>query len=274
MPKSLILLSLNSQISPNEKIKITPIGDFEGIDGRKYHLNADEVVERTKKLGTDIVLDENHEDGEAMGWFDIGSLEIKDDGIYASLALTKKGSELVANRSFRYLSPAFAIGGWGGEQFDVCEIQRIASIGLVNRPNLLSQALNNDNQISQEEEKMEKELAELKKQLEALKAENEALQAKINELEAEKAKAAEEANKIAENAKIELIDKAIENKELLPKRKEAALALNAQALSDFLEVAKSEAKAELATNSADNLNAPKQSEQIDPEVARLLDIEQ
>lgn len=120
---------------------------------------------------------------------------------------------------------------------------------------------------------MEKELAELKAQLKALKAENEALQAKVKELEAEKAKQEEEANKIAQNAKIELIDKAIENKELLPKRKEAALALNGQALTDFLDTAKAEAKAELATNSAEKLNAPKSEEPIDESVKAQLGLD-
>lgn len=272
MPKSLILLSLNSQISPNEKIKISPLGDFEGCDGRKYHLNADECVERTKKLGVDIVLDKNHEDGEAMGWFDINSLEIKDDGIYASLTLTQDGEELVKNRSYRYLSPVYAIGGWGGERGDVYQIERIASVGLVNRPNLLSTALNTDTSNVKGDETMEEELAELKAQIEALKAENEALQAKVKELEAEKAKKEEEANKIAQNARLELINKAIEAKELLPKRKEAALALNGQALADFLDTAKAEAKAEFQNNNA-TLNAPKREEDIDEKVKELLDLE-
>lgn len=120
---------------------------------------------------------------------------------------------------------------------------------------------------------MEKELAELKAQLVALKAENEALQAKVKELEAEKEKQEEEANKIAQNAKIELIDKAIENKELLPKRKETALALNGQALTDFLDTAKAEAQAELATNSAEKLNAPKSEEPIDESVKAQLGLD-
>ena len=269
MAKNLILLSLNSQIAPNEKIKISPIGDFEGIDGHKYRLDTNEVLKRTQKAGVDIVLDKNHEDGEAMGWFDLNSLEIKEDGIYASLALTKEGQELISNRAFRYLSPAFAVGGYIGEQNEILLIERIASVGLVNRPNLLSQALNNDKS-NLKGEKMEKELAELKAQIEALKAENEALKAQVTELEAQKAKQEEEANKIVQNAKTELIDKAIENKELLPKRKEAALALNGQALADFLDTVKAEAKVEFSTNNTDNLSAPKSEEQIDERVKAQL----
>lgn len=242
MPKNLIFLSLNTEFKQDEKIKISPVGEFEGIDGRRYSLNADLVLKNSQKMGVDLMLDKNHEDDEAMGWFDINSLEKRTDGIFASLTLTPKGEELVKNRSYRYLSPAYVIEAF--KENGLMAIERIASVGLVNRPNLLSQALN--------------------------KAENEALQAKVKELEAEKAKQEEEANKIAQNAKIELIDKAIENKELLPKRKEAALALNGQALTDFLDTAKAEAQAELATNSAEKLNAPKSEEPIDESVKAQL----
>lgn len=270
MPKNLIFLSLNAEFKQDEKIKISPVGEFEGIDGRRYSLNADLVLKNSQKMSVDLMLDKNHEDDEAMGWFDINSLEKRDDGIFASLTLTPKGEELVKNRSYRYLSPAYVIEAF--KENGLMVIERIASVGLVNRPNLLSQALNND-ETKTKGENMEKELAELKAQLVALKAENEALQAKVKELEAEKEKQEEEANKIAQNAKIELIDKAIENKELLPKRKETALALNGQALTDFLDTAKAEAQAELATNSAEKLNAPKSEEPIDESVKAQLGLD-
>lgn len=264
MPKTLILLSLNKSYE-NEKIKISPIGDFEGIDGRRYHLNAQEVLASMKKLCVDIVLDENHEDNRACGWFDLNSLEIKEDGIYAALSLTKEGQELVLNRSYRYLSPAYVIFG---EKAGALQIERIASVGLVNRPNLLSQALNNESN-TKGDITMDKELEELKAQLVALKAENEALQAKVKELQAEAAAKEEEASKIAQDAKNSLIDKAIENKELLPKRKEAALALNGQDLSNFLEVCKVEAEKELQQNKA-ALNEP--NEQIDENIKAQLEL--
>lgn len=266
MPKTLILLSLNSQDSINEKVKISPIGLFEGIDGRKYHLDAQKVQEAMKKQGLDIVLDENHEDYRACGWFDLNSLEIKEDGIYASLALTPEGEELVKNRLYRYLSPAYAVSK---SVKGVYQVERIASVGLVNRPNLLSQALNKDH--TTKGDTMDKELEELKAQLEAMRAENEALQAKIKELEAEKAAKDEEAKKLAQNAKIELIDKAIENKELLPKRKDAALALNGASLQNFLEVCKIEADKELHQNKA-ALDEPKGDELIDENVKAQLEI--
>lgn len=266
MPKNLIFLSLNAEFKQDEKIKISPVGEFEGIDGRKYSLNADLVLKNSQKMSVDLMLDKNHEDDEAMGWFDINSLEKRDDGIYASLTLTPKGEELVKNRSYRYLSPAYVIEAF--KENGVAVIERIASVGLVNRPNLLSQALNKETTIK--EENTMDEVAQLKARLEALKAENEALQAKLKELETAAQEADKKAKEEALNARKELIENAINAKELLPKRKDTALALNGEALSVFLEMAKEEAKIELATNSAEGLTPAKSDDIIDESVKAQL----
>ncbi len=266
MPKNLILLALNSTA---EKIKISPVGEFEGVDGRKYLVNASEVLESIQKGGVDIMLDKCHEDEEAMGWFDLNSFEIREDGIYASLALTPEGQKLVANKSYRYISPAYHIKAF--LKNGVMEVESIASVGLVNRPNLLFKALNKTQKNENKEDKMD-EIATLKAEIEALKKENEALQATIKELEAAKAEEEAKAAEKAENERKELIENAINAKTLLPKRKDAALALNGQALADFLDVCKVEAAAELATNNAGGLVEPKKDE-IDSKVKDLLDLE-
>lgn len=267
MPKNLIFLSLNAEFKQDEKIKISPVGEFEGIDGRRYSLNADLVLKNSQKMSVDLMLDKNHEDDEAMGWFDINSLEKREDGIFASLTLTPKGEELVKNRSYRYLSPAYVIEAF--KENGLMVIERIASVGLVNRPNLLSQALNNDETKIKEENTMD-EVAQLKAQVEALKAENEALQAKLKELETAAQEADKKAKEEAENTRLELIENAINSKELLPKRKEAALALNGESLNAFLEMAKEEAKIELATNSAEGLTPAKSEDTIDESVKAQL----
>lgn len=266
MPKGLIFLSLNAEFKQDEKIKISPVGEFEGIDGRKYSLNADLVLKNSQKMGVDLMLDKNHEDEEAMGWFDINSLEVKNDGIFAALTLTPKGEELVKNRAFRYLSPAYVVEAF--KENGLMVIERIASVGLVNRPNLLSQALNKETKIK--EDNTMDEVAELKAQIEALKAENEALQARLKELESTIAEAEKKASEEAENARKELIENAINAKELLPKRKDTALTLNGEALSAFLEMAKEEARIELATNSTQGLTAAKSDDVIDERVKAQL----
>lgn len=269
MPKNLILLALNSE-NINEKIKISPVGEFEGVDGRKYALNGGEVLEALQKGGVDIMLDKCHADDEAMGWFDLNSFELREDGIYASLALTPEGQKLVSNRTYRYISPAYHIKAF---LQGTMEVETIASVGLVNRPNLIFKALNQQQeQKNDNKEDTMNELDTLKAEIEALKKENEALAAKIKELEAEKAEAAAKAAEKAENERKELIENAINAKELLPKRKDAALALNGQALADFMDVCKVEARSELATNSTSGLSEPKKDE-IDSKVKDLLDLE-
>ena len=276
MAKNLVLLQLNSVLDSAEKIKISPIGDFEGIDGRKYSLNPDVVIPRLQRNGVDIVLDKNHDDDEAMGWFALDSLEKREDGIYASLELTPKGKELVSNRTYRYLSPAYAIN-WDIRLNDVMTIDRIASVGLVNRPNLLAQALNKDEnsklelKSNKEDSKMD-EIATLKAEIEALKKENAELAAKLAEAEKAAAEKAKKEQENAEKARLELIENAINNKELLPKRKDAALALNGEALAAFLDVCKVEANAELSSK-AGELDAPKGEDDIDPRIKAQLGLE-
>ncbi len=276
MAKNLVLLQLNSVLDSSEKIKISPIGDFEGIDGRKYSLNPDVVIPRLQRNGVDIVLDKNHDDDEAMGWFALDSLEKREDGIYASLELTPKGKELVANRTYRYLSPAYVIN-WDIRLNDVMCIDRIASVGLVNRPNLLAQALNKDEnskpelKSNKEDSKMD-EIATLKAEIEALKKENAELAAKLAEAEKAAAEKAKKEQENAEKARLELIENAINNKELLPKRKDAALALNGEALAAFLDVCKVEANAELSSK-AGTIDSPKGEDYIDPKIKAQLGLE-
>ncbi len=277
MAKNLVLLQLNSVLDSSEKIKISPIGDFEGIDGRKYHLNAEIVLQRLQANAVDIVLDKNHEDDEAMGWFLLNSFEIREDGVYASLELTPKGRELVEKRAYRYLSPAYAIN-WDVQINDVMRIERIASVGLVNRPNLLAQALNKDENSNTELKKINKEdstmdeIATLKAEIEALKKENAELAAKLAEAQKAAADAAKKEQENAEKARLELIENAINAKELLPKRKDAALALNGEALAAFLDVCKVEANAELASK-AGTIDEPKGEDYIDPKVKAQLGLD-
>ena len=101
-----------------------------------------------------------------------------------------------------------------------------------------------------------------------LSEKNAALQAQIDEknseIEALKNALATEQN----NAKTARIEMAIKNGDLLPNRKEMAMALEANALDSFLEVSKSEATSVLK---AKNIEKNKQDElDIDPAVKAQL----
>jgi len=260
LAKDLICLELNTA-QTNEKVKISPAGQqIVGYDGRVFNIDANFVVTNTKSQGVDILLDRDHFDGEAMGWFDINSLEVRDDGIYASLEFTQIGKELVEKRLYRYMSPAYEVNY---RDNGIREVVRIGSIGLVNRPNLLNQALNNQ---SKGEDMSQND--DLAVKFNELSEKNAALQAQIDEknseIEALKNTLATEQN----NAKTARIEMAIKNGELLPNRKEMAMALEANALDSFLEVSKSEATSVLK---AKNIEKNKQDElDIDPAVKAQL----
>ena len=252
METNAVFLECNAE-NNNTKIKISSIGEFSGVDGRKYCLNAESVLANIKKIGTDLMLDKNHEDNEAMGWFSLNSLEIREDGLYATLNLNSIGEGLIKDRIFRYLSPAYACSNVKNNAYIV---ERIASVGLVNRPNVLFSALNNEGSNNMDE------MAKLKEQIQGLMSENEALKKRLEELQKDK-------DEFEANALKEKIEGAIARGEMLPARKEAALALNSAALSSFLDVCKEEAKHVLSNKSL-NLNAHSGEEELDSSIKEQL----
>ena len=165
------ILSLNYK--NGELIKVSPIGEIEGADGRTFKIDAKKIIENIKKNGVDIVLDENHSFAGAVGWFDKDSFEAKDDGIYAKLELNKRGMELVKDKIYRYLSPVYDLSGR--------DVLSIESVGLVNKPNVLNNALNSKGDkvekeknseldaLNEKVKKLEETITSLNKELEGFK---------------------------------------------------------------------------------------------------------
>ena len=60
----------------------------------------------------------------AAGWFNKDTIT-RTDGIYAGLELTPLGQTLVADKSYRYLSPTYYVD-------DMRNVTEIESVGLVN----------------------------------------------------------------------------------------------------------------------------------------------
>ncbi|WP_300742765.1 phage protease [uncultured Helicobacter sp.] len=188
--KDVVFLELQSaqaQKDTKEKVKISPCGSFSGIDGREFSLNAALVLERLKLKGCDIMLDKDHQDKEALGWFPLDSFEAREDGIYADLELNSIGKSLVEDKVYRYISPAYLKNAQG-------EVVDIVSIGLVNRPNLSSlTALNNEQTL--QGERMNEQAKALQDELAKAKEENKALEARIKALEAQIQEAQEQKEK-------------------------------------------------------------------------------
>ncbi|QKF64567.1 phage protease [Campylobacter corcagiensis] len=202
MQKSVIQKPLSLNFKENELIKVSPIGEVVGLDGRKFKISGESLVENIQKNALDIVLDENHSFGGAVGWFDKNSFELKSDGIYAKLELNKKGKELIENRVYKYLSPVYDVSGGSVVALD--------SVGLVNRPNLLNNALNHKGE--KVDIKDSNEYKALEKELNEVKALNEAFKKELDELK-QSSKADEnkdEDDKLELNSRLEKIEKSLD----------------------------------------------------------------
>ncbi len=154
---------LELNIKDGEKVKVTPVGEVVGLDGREFKIDSELLLKSILENDLHIPLDINHNFDEAVGWFEKNSFETREDGIYAMLEPTTKGAELIANKSYRYLSPVFVMGSNN-------TVIGLDSVGLVNRPNLLNKELN------------EKEKNNLDKELEELKQKNKSLEDELAKL--------------------------------------------------------------------------------------------
>ena len=123
-----------------ENVHISPIGDFTGSkqDGspQNEHITAEALSALADKMnaGDEVLCDVDHQscrpgvekDTSAAGWFTKFVVDpIK--GLFASLKLTKRGKDLLANREYRYTSPTFMLNE-NGEPID------IHSVSLTNTP--------------------------------------------------------------------------------------------------------------------------------------------
>jgi phage I-like protein len=134
------LLELNYKAK--EKVLISPVGAVVGLDGRTFNIDGEAVIANTIANGIDLVFEVDHGftelGGKSAGWFKFDSLELKDDGIYASLETTTLGDELIDKKLYRYISPAYIMDRNKSDR----TVLALDSVGLVNRPNLIKDALN------------------------------------------------------------------------------------------------------------------------------------
>jgi len=145
-----VAIEANAQEQP--KIKISPAGEFKGFDGRVFTLNESTIV-RTKEAGVDLPINVEHGytteySGAAVGWIEAGSLELRDDGVYAKVTLNTKGKSLVGEQVYRYLSPEFVVN----QKREVISIEGVA---LTNKPNLKLEINKTDNTKEQPMEEKE-----------------------------------------------------------------------------------------------------------------------
>ncbi len=245
--QSSLFIELNKQTK--NKIKISPIGEIIGLDKRVFIVDSNSVLKNTKNRMLDIVLNKNHLDSEAFGWFNLNSLEEKEDGIYATLELNNLGEEAVKNRHYRYLSPEYLVNSNR-------EVVAIIGMGLVNHPNLLNKAIN---KTKKEEKSMDKTREnELQKELNSSNAKVLTLEKEINTQKKENETLKTEIKSLKEANKTNEIEVAIASGELLPSQKEFALSLDINSIDGYLNSVK-ESNLQITKNLKNNIDTKNKS---------------
>ncbi|WP_163556180.1 phage protease [Helicobacter suis] len=112
---------------------ISPIGQISGIDGRTFKIDT-KVYETLKANKIDLPIELDHS-GPAIGWIKNSSLMLNGDQILGNADFNSAGQAALKDRSYRYLSPTYLVD-------DDNNVITITGLGLVNKPNILKQALN------------------------------------------------------------------------------------------------------------------------------------
>ena len=117
-------------------------------DGRRFVMrDADAVIAATNRRRVDLMLDYDHQsekatrwdasEARAAGWIPLGgdALQVREDGsVWGRPEYTPRGAAAVADREYRYISPAFLHDDEG-------VIFEITSVALVNNPAFAMRAL-------------------------------------------------------------------------------------------------------------------------------------
>ena len=82
-----------------------------------------------------------HEDTRAHAW--ITEMQTRDDGLYIKPKWSNTGKEIIENAHFKYISPRWVMRKIARGIF---EPVRLISVGLTNNPNILGDAVANENQ--------------------------------------------------------------------------------------------------------------------------------
>lgn len=207
--------SIRIELNQTKKlVKISPAGTISGFDGRVYVVDEESIV-KTKAKGVDIPLNVEHcftdKGCSAVGWFDVKTLELKEDGVYALLTLNKEGEELIKNKNYRYLSPEFVVN-------ENRHVEEISAVALVNNPNFALE-------INQKGEKVDEKL---QKELNAKETQIQSLQKQLNAKE-------EQIKKLIDDLKEFHLNAAIKENKILPAEKDSLKAMPLDALKSYLE---------------------------------------
>ena len=236
MPRQTIteLCALKPEALKAGKLKISPVGEATGLDGRVFHIDGQTITQRLIDTGLELVLNVAHEyGGQAAGWF--SEFESREDGIYARLALNERGTALLDAQAYKYLSPEYFIND--ADQ----QVWRLVGVGLVNQPNLLSDALNQAAPPTDPDARMDAggraaygTKAEETRMTQ--NTENTQTSQAADRLTQQNQQLARENAALKRQIHAHKVDAAIAERKLIPAKREFALGLNANALDAYLKV--------------------------------------
>ncbi len=233
-----LLLELNYKAK--EKVLISPVGAVVGLDGRTFNIDGEAVVANTIANGIDLVFDVDHGyaeyGGKAAGWFKFDSLELREDGIYASLETTTLGNELIDGKLYRYVSPAYIMDRNKSDR----TVLSLDSVGLVNRPNLIKDALNSKDKeviknLNSKITTLETERNQAVQTADTPSKELEETTNRLTETNSKLTKVESDLTQIKEQNKAFKIDLAVEQNRILPKDREFCKSLNDEQLDSYIQ---------------------------------------
>ena len=111
-----LVIALNAEAGVPEWVELLPAGlTVRGRDGRAWsNPNPAAIVEAFQNNGADLPVDIEHstehkgshgEPAPAVGW--IKAMEVRDGAVWGRVEWTERGSSLLQNKEYRYLSPVF-----------------------------------------------------------------------------------------------------------------------------------------------------------------------
>ncbi len=130
-----------SYVAP-EWLLMIPSGQFSGRDGRSWLNNSPTNI--TSRFNVPLPFDLEHSteslgpqglEAPAYGW--IEELQVRDGAVWGRVQWNDEGTELLANKKYRFYSPAFRFDAAGN-------VTAMSSSGLTNKPNLDTPALNSE----------------------------------------------------------------------------------------------------------------------------------
>ncbi|MGF1708437.1 phage protease [Enterovibrio baiacu] len=119
----------------NERwLELIPAGTFSGVDGRRWSNGApDSVVLNSAASAPWDIEHATHikgplgEEAPAYGW--VEEFDVRNGAIWGLVAFNREGMDIIAERKYRYYSPAFLHDAQGN-------VTAIESVGFTNKPNL------------------------------------------------------------------------------------------------------------------------------------------